>query len=125
GAKPKGGTLAVERAGDETKQERLGGAGARLTELIAQKTEFEVRNTVLGHVQRGRPPGAFDRELATRFGVKAVELIVEGKFGHVTAMNAGKVCAKPISTAVKKLKLVDPAGDLVRAAKSVGIELGG
>jgi ATP-dependent phosphofructokinase / diphosphate-dependent phosphofructokinase len=125
GAKPKGGALAVEMAGDATKQEKLGGAGQRLTALIAAKTEYEVRNTVLGHVQRGGAPNAFDRELATRYGVKAVELIAEGKFGHVAAIEGGKLVAKPISTAVKKLKLVDPVGELVRAAKGIGIELGG
>jgi 6-phosphofructokinase 1 len=124
GAKQKGGKLAVEKAGDVTKQEKLGGAGAQLTELIASRTEYEVRNTVLGHVQRGGAPCAFDRELATRFGVKAVELIAEGKFGHVAAVEAGKLVAKPISTAVRKLKLVDPAGELVHTAKGVGIELG-
>ncbi len=124
GAKPKGGMLAVETAGDVTKQEKLGGAGQRLTELIASRTEYEVRNVVLGHTQRGGSPCAFDRELGTRFGVKAVELIAEGKFGHVAALEAGKLVAKPITTAVKKLKLVDPAGELVRCAKGIGIELG-
>jgi len=125
GAKPKGGSLAVERAADPTRQEKLGGAGARLTEMIAANTEYEVRNTVLGHVQRGGAPNAFDRELATRYGVKAVELIAEGKFGHVAAVEGGKLVAKPIDKAVKKLKLVDPTGELVRTAKGIGIELGG
>jgi 6-phosphofructokinase 1 len=76
-------------------------------------------------VQRGGAPCAFDRELATRFGVKAVELIAEGKFGHVAAMGAGRLVAKPIEKAVRKLKLVDPSGELVRTAKGLGIELGG
>ncbi|MGE0545664.1 MAG: 6-phosphofructokinase [Kofleriaceae bacterium] len=125
GAKPKGGGLSVVTAGDATKQEKLGGAGMRLADLIAQKTEYEVRATVLGHIQRGGSPCAFDRELATRFGVKAVELIAEGKFGHVAAVENGHVVAKPIDKAVKKLKLVDPAGELIRTAKGVGIELGG
>jgi phosphofructokinase-like protein len=125
GAKPKGGGLSVVTAGDVTKQEKLGGAGMYLAELIAQRTEYEVRSTVLGHVQRGGAPCAFDRELATRFGVKAVELIAEGKFGHVAAMESGHLVAKPIEKAVKKLKLVDPAGELIRAAKGVGIEFGG
>jgi ATP-dependent phosphofructokinase / diphosphate-dependent phosphofructokinase len=125
GAKPKGGALSVVTSGDVTKQEKLGGAGARLAELIAARTEYEVRSTVLGHVQRGGSPCAFDRELATRFGVRAVELIAEGKFGHVTAMNEGKIVAAPIERAVKKLKLVDPTGELVRTAKGIGIELGG
>jgi phosphofructokinase-like protein len=125
GAKPKGGKLSVERAADSTRQEKLGGAGVHLAEEIGSKTEYEVRSTVLGHVQRGGSPCAFDRELATRFGVKAVELIAEGKFGHVAAIESGKLVAKPIEKAVKKLKLVDPAGELVRTAKGIGIELGG
>jgi 6-phosphofructokinase 1 len=125
GAKQKGGNLSVVTAADPTKQEKLGGAGQRIADMIAAKTEYEVRTTVLGHVQRGGSPCAFDRELATRFGVKAVELVAEGKFGHVAAVEHGHLVAKPIEKAVKKLKLVDPAGELVRTAKGVGIELGG
>ncbi len=124
GAKPKGGALSVVTAADPTKQEKLGGAGQRIADYIEAKTDYEVRTTVLGHIQRGGSPCAFDRELATRFGVKAVELIAEGKFGHVAAMEHGKLVAKPIEKAVKKLKLVDPAGELVRTAKGVGIEFG-
>jgi len=125
GAKQKGGGLSVVTAADPTKQEKLGGAGQRLADMISSKTEYEVRTTVLGHVQRGGSPCAFDRELATRFGVKAVELIAEGKFGHVAAVESGHIVGKPIDKAVKKLKLVDPSGELVRTAKGVGIELGG
>ncbi|MBS1118780.1 MAG: 6-phosphofructokinase [Deltaproteobacteria bacterium] len=125
GAKPKGGALSVATPGDATRQEVLGGAGQRLAELITARTEYEVRSTVLGHVQRGGAPCAFDRELATRFGVRAVELIAEGKFGHVAAMENGRIVARPIEKAVKKLKLVDPAGELVRTAKGIGIEFGG
>jgi len=125
GAKQKGGGLSVVTAADPTKQEKLGGAGQRIADVIAAKTEYEVRTTVLGHIQRGGSPCAFDRELATRFGVKAVELVAEGKFGHVAAVESCHVVAKPIDKAVKKLKLVDPAGELVRTAKGVGIEFGG
>jgi 6-phosphofructokinase 1 len=125
GAKPKGGALSIATAGDATRAEKLSGAGQRLAEYIQQHTEYEVRSTVLGHVQRGGAPCAFDRELATRFGVRAVELIAEGKFGHVAALESGKLVAKPIGMAVKKLKLVDPSGELVRTAKGIGIELGG
>jgi len=124
GAKPKGGALSVVTSSDGTRTEKLGGAGQRLAEMITSKTDYEVRTTVLGHVQRGGAPCAFDRELATRFGVKAVELIGEGKFGHVAAMENGRIVAKPIEKAIKKIKLVDPAGELVRTAKGVGIELG-
>jgi phosphofructokinase-like protein len=125
GARQKGGAHSVVTAGDPTKQEKLGGAGQRLADMISTNTEYEVRTTVLGHIQRGGSPCAFDRELATRFGVKAVELVAEGKFGHVAAVENGHLVAKPIEKAVKKLKLVDPAGELVRTAKGVGIELGG
>jgi 6-phosphofructokinase 1 len=124
GAKPKGGTLSVETAGDKTKQEKLGGAGARLAAEITAKTEYEVRSTVLGHIQRGGEPCAFDRELSTRYGVMAVDLVAKGKFGHVAALEGGRLVAKPIATAVKKLKLVDPDGELVRTARAVGIEVG-
>jgi 6-phosphofructokinase 1 len=124
GAKPKGGSYAVVEKGDATKQEKLGGAGQRLAEAIIAKTEYEVRVTVLGHTQRGGSPCAFDRELGTRFGVKAVELIASKQFGHVAALEAGKLVAKPIEKAVKKLKLIDPQGELARTARAVGIELG-
>ena len=124
GAKPRGGTLTVETAGDITRQEKLGGIGQKLCDMISARCDYEVRATVLGHIQRGAAPCAFDRELATRFGVKAVDMIAEGKFGHVTAMQHGHIVAKPMLTAVAKLKLVDPAGELVRTARAVGIELG-
>jgi 6-phosphofructokinase 1 len=80
--------------------------------------------TVLGHLQRGGTPCAFDREIATRYGVAAVELIADGKFGHVAALDHGKIVAKPMALAIKKLKLVDPQGELAHAARAVGIELG-
>jgi 6-phosphofructokinase 1 len=125
GAKPKGGVLSVVTPGDVTKQEKLGGAGQYLVDQITATTEYEVRATVLGHIQRGGAPCAFDRELATRYGVKAVDMIADGKYAHVAALENGKLVAKPIEKAIKKLKLVDPAGDLVRTARGVGIELGG
>lgn len=125
GAKPKGGEYAVVKSGDSTRQERLGGAGQRLAEEIRALTDYEVRVTVLGHLQRGGTPCAFDRLLATRFGVRAVDLIHEGKFGCVTALDGDRIIDRPIDTAVKKLKLVDPQGELVNAARKTGVELGG
>lgn len=124
GAKPKGGDYAIQAKGDATKQDKLGGAGDRLAEAITARTEYEVRTTVLGHVQRGGAPCAFDRELATRFGVKAVDLIADGKFGHVAALENNRLVAKPIEMAIKKLKLIDPQGELAKTARAVGIELG-
>ena len=124
GARVKGGSYSVQTAGDATRMERLGGAAAKLAELIAAKTDYEVRTTVLGYIQRGAEPCAFDRELATRFGVKAVEMIAQGTFAHIAAMEHGHVVAKPLAAALARLKVCDPAGELVRTARAVGIELG-
>ncbi|HTE55450.1 MAG TPA: ATP-dependent 6-phosphofructokinase [Kofleriaceae bacterium] len=124
GAKPKGGAYAVVKSGDVTQQELLGGAGQVLAEEIRKQTEFDVRVTVLGHIQRGGTPCAFDRLLATRFGATAVELVASGRFGQVAALRSGEIVSAPLDLAVAKLKRVDPDGDLVRAARSLGIELG-
>ena len=99
--------------------------GQRLAEEIKKHTDYDIRVTVLGHLQRGGTPSAFDRLLATRFGVKAVDMIVEGSFGQVTALVGDEVVARPLDTAVAKLKQVDPEGELVAAARKTGVELGG
>ena len=125
GARPIGGARAVAVAGDVTHQERLGGEGAQVAALIARETDYEVRSIVLGHVQRGGSPCAFDRELATKLGVKAVDLVETGQFGQLAVIERGVIGARPIADAVKNLKLVDRGGALVHAARSVGIELGG
>jgi phosphofructokinase-like protein len=124
GAKPKGGVHAVIRSGDVTQQERLGGAGQILAEDIHKATDYDVRVTVLGHIQRGGTPCAFDRLLATRFGATAVELIHAGQYGQVAALRGGEIVSAPLDLAVAKLKRVDPDGPMVRSARSLGIELG-
>jgi ATP-dependent phosphofructokinase / diphosphate-dependent phosphofructokinase len=124
GARPKGGSYAVVRSGDATQQERLGGAGQRLAEEMRHVCEYDVRVTVLGHIQRGGSPCAFDRLLATRFGAKAVELLSCGQFGQVAALRSGEIVSAPLDLAVAKLKRIDPDGELVRSARSLGIELG-
>ncbi|MFH0771560.1 MAG: ATP-dependent 6-phosphofructokinase [Candidatus Omnitrophota bacterium] len=92
---------------DEFGHVRLGGIGQTLAGLIEKKTGFETRITVLGHIQRGGSPTAFDRVLGTRFGVKAVELVEEGKFGYMTSLQGTKIVSVPIENAVGKLKTVD------------------
>ena len=124
GARPMGGAYAVLTGGDATQQERLGGAGQRLAEEIGHRTGYDVRVTVLGHLQRGGSPCAFDRVLATRFGVKAVELLRDGRFGEVAALRAGQIVSAPMELAVSKLKRIDPAGELVLGARGLGVELG-
>ena len=86
---------------------RLGGIGETLGNKIEEVTGFETRVTVLGHVQRGGTPTAFDRVLGTRFGVKAVEMILEGQFGMITSLKGNKIVTASLSDAVGELKTVD------------------
>jgi 6-phosphofructokinase 1 len=86
---------------------RLGGIGENLAALIEKRTGFETRVSVLGHIQRGGSPTAFDRVLGTRFGVKAVELIKNKKFGRMVALAGIKIIEVPLEEAVKALKTVD------------------
>jgi 6-phosphofructokinase 1 len=124
GAVPKGGGVSVREAGDATQQERLGGAGHRLAAAIRASSDYDVRVTVLGHIQRGGRPCAFDRVLATRFGTLAVDLVAAGRFGRCVALRDNALTSAPIDLAVAKLKRVDPESDRVRAARATGVELG-
>ncbi|KPK42795.1 MAG: hypothetical protein AMJ78_01350 [Omnitrophica WOR_2 bacterium SM23_29] len=92
---------------DEFGHIRLGGIGQVLGELIEKKTGYETRVTVLGHIQRGGSPTAFDRVLGTRFGVKAVELVNEGKFGQMVSLQGNNIISVPIEKAIGKLKTVN------------------
>ncbi|MFZ9887796.1 MAG: 6-phosphofructokinase [Myxococcota bacterium] len=86
---------------------RLGGAGVYLAKRIEEITGIETRVTVLGHVQRGGHPTARDRLLASRFGVRAVEILSEGKFGHMVALQANEIVDIPLKDATARLKTVD------------------
>lgn len=86
---------------------RLGGIGQALGGLIEEKTGFETRVTVLGHIQRGGSPTAFDRILGTRYGVKAYDLVKQEKFGTMTALRGTKITAVSLNEATTKLKTMD------------------
>jgi 6-phosphofructokinase 1 len=86
---------------------RLGGIGEMLAHEIEKRTGFETRTTVLGHIQRGGTPSAADRFLATRFGVKAMELVINKKFGRMASLRGTEVTDVPIQDAVGTLKTVD------------------
>ncbi len=86
---------------------RLGGIGHVLGEKIEKRTGYETRVTVLGHIQRGGTPSAFDRVLGTRFGIKAMELVLEKNFGKMAALKGNKVAAASLEEAVRELKTVD------------------
>lgn len=103
---------------------QLAGKGNVIADYIAAKSNKEARVTVLGHVQRGGSPTAHDRVLSTRFGSAAVDLIAEGGFGKMVALRQDSVKYVDIGEAIGKLKVVDPKGELVRTAKSIGIHFG-
>ena len=85
----------------------LGGIGTVLAEEIRRRTGFDTRVTILGHVQRGGTPTAFDRVLATRFGIAAIEAVHEDGFGTMVALQAGSIVRVPLADAVTELKTVD------------------
>jgi 6-phosphofructokinase 1 len=109
GAKPKEGTMVLSSGEvDAFGHVRLGGIGTILAEEIEKRTGFETRVTVLGHIQRGGTPTAFDRVLATRFGIEAIDAVHDSDFGHMVALRAGDIVRTPLEEAVTELKTVDP-----------------
>ncbi|MBA3350162.1 MAG: 6-phosphofructokinase [Actinobacteria bacterium] len=88
---------------------RLGGIGVALEHEIEQRTGFETRATILGHLQRGGSPTAFDRMLATRFGIAAIDAAHEGDYGKMVALQGNNIVRVPLSEAVGTLKTLDPA----------------
>lgn len=108
GAQFKKGTMVLQQEKlDDFGHVRLGGIGENLAKEIEKRTGYETRVSVLGHIQRGGTPSAFDRVLGTRFGVKAVELVKNKKFGRMVALVGSKVIDVPLEDAVKELKTID------------------
>jgi 6-phosphofructokinase 1 len=116
GAQPKEGSMVVQSGEvDEFGHVRLGGIGDVLAREIRQRTGFDTRVTVLGYVQRGGTPTAFDRVLATRFGIAAIDAVHDGAFGQMVALRNAKIVRVPLAEAVGSLKTVDP--DLLGVAE--------
>jgi len=108
GAEPKEGTMATQSGEvDQFGHVRLGGISNLVAEEIEKRTGFETRVTILGHVQRGGTPTAFDRILATRFGIAAIDAAHDGAFGQMVALQGGEIVRCPIADAVGELKTVD------------------
>jgi phosphofructokinase-like protein len=108
GAVPKEGTMVTQEAEvDQFGHVRLGGIGNVLQTEIEGRTGFETRVTILGHIQRGGTPTAYDRVLATRFGVEAIDAVHEGDFGQMVALRGADIIRTPLAEAVKELKTVD------------------
>jgi 6-phosphofructokinase 1 len=111
GARPREGSLHTRpgTATDPFGHARLGGIGVMLEQEIERRTGFEARVTILGHVQRGGSPIAFDRVLATRFGVAAMDAAAAGRFGTMVALRGGEIVETPLEQALGEPKLLDPA----------------
>ena len=142
GAAPKGGELSIETTRDNGKgvdNTKLGGAGNRVAKELEALTGLEARNTTLGYMQRGGTPTAFDRVLSTKYGAKAMQLALEGKFGVLAVLKDGKLDSVSLEDVVgdnkeigavsgntkeSNLRKVTMDHDLVKTARSIGICLG-
>jgi 6-phosphofructokinase 1 len=124
GAKPVGGERAIKAAATAGHVERLGGIAERITPEIERLTGKECRHVVLGHLQRGGSPSAYDRVLAARFGCHAVDLLRAGQFGVMTALRSPDIIAVPLEQVVNRIRNVPVNGDVVRTARDLGMCLG-
>lgn len=142
GARPKGGDITIEGERDNGKgvdNTKLGGVGPKIAKQLEELTGLEARNTTLGYMQRGGTPTAFDRVLSTKYGTKAMQLAMEGKFGTLAVIKNGKLDSVPLedvvgnnkevgavsgNTAESNQRKVTMDDDLVKTARSVGINLG-
>jgi phosphofructokinase-like protein len=123
GAKAIGGQQIFSRGGDAIFVPRLGGVGQTVAQYV-ESQGFESRVTVLGHIQRGGSPTAFDRWLATRYGAAAVRTAAAGGFGCMVALRNAQVIDIPLSEALAVPKRVDVNGDAIRTARGIGISFG-
>lgn len=124
GAFPAGGTRTVLEAARNGHLERLGGIGARVAAELGELTRKETRTVVLGHLQRGGSPTSYDRVLATRFGGKAVELVVRGEFGTMVAADPPDIVTRQLADVVGKTKTVPADSDLLVTARAIGMTFG-
>ena len=127
GARPRGGEQVITETAEEMPGRnvvRLGGIAHRVSHELAGVCETETRVTILGHLQRGGSPTPFDRILGTRFGCAALDLIADERFDRMVALKGGDVVDVPLAEAVGRVRLVDPAGQMVTCARALGISFG-
>ncbi len=125
GAVPVDGSPVYQDRGNAQSQPRLGGIGHVVADAIQQLTGKETRVVVLGHLQRGGSPTAYDRLLASSFGVAAVRALAAGEFGNMVCLKCGEIVTCPLSEAVLQIKRVPPDGQLVKTARNLGITFAG
>lgn len=125
GAKPIGGDIVVNRiVKDSPDPIRLGGVSQVVADQVSELTGLETRTTILGHVQRGGTPCAYDRVLATMFGHSALEMAVQGQWNRLVAMQKGRIVSVPLEEVADRQRTVPLDHPLVAAAKGVGTSLG-
>jgi phosphofructokinase-like protein len=125
GARPQGGDLVVQRIVRESHDQiRLGGVSHVVGRAVEEKTGLETRVVILGHLQRGGSPTAFDRVLATRLGAQAVDLVAQGQFGYFPAVRGQDIVPARIEEAIACLKTVPLDSPLLDVARSMGTYLG-
>jgi ATP-dependent phosphofructokinase / diphosphate-dependent phosphofructokinase len=124
GAMPVGGEMTLLEKPEPGREARLGGVADKVARMIEKRTGKETRSLVLGHLQRGGMPTAFDRMLSLRFGAAAVRLAEEGRWGTMVAYDPPDMAAVPLGEAVASLKTVPVDCDTVRTARELGISFG-
>ncbi len=126
GAKPANGQMHYAESNEiGYKNIRLGGIATKLINQLKEAgIETDMRETVLGHLQRGGTPIAFDRILATQFGVKAFEMVMEKKYGQMVAYHHPNIVSVPLDDAISRYNHVNPDSDLAKTARGIGICLG-
>ncbi|NLM35193.1 MAG: 6-phosphofructokinase [Clostridiales bacterium] len=126
GAKSKDGEVVVSKIVEDSPDPiRLGGIANKLAYDLEQVIkDHEIRSTVLGHIQRGGNTSTYDRILSTRYGVAAVEMINAGLFGNMVCLKGDKISYESLENVIGNNKNVDPEGELVKVAKSIGISFG-
>lgn len=125
GAKPVGGDVVIQkRVEDSFDPIRLGGIGQLVARDIESITGKEARVTVLGHLQRGGSPTAFDRILSTRYGTAAVNYLMEGRYGHMVCLRGTEIDTVPLEKAAGGQRKVPPDLDLLKSARQLGICFG-
>ena len=124
GARLPDGGLVHDGGRGERRQVRLGGIGEIVAVEVGRRLNREVRALVLGHLQRGGTPTAFDRVLATQFGAHAVRLVHEGRFGQMVCYRPPEIASVTISQAIATPATIDPDHSAVRAVRALGIGFG-
>jgi 6-phosphofructokinase 1 len=124
GAREAGGDLIYQEQGDASRPARLGGIGNYCRRSLEELTGKETRCVVLGHLQRGGSPNAFDRMLATNFGACAVRALADGKRGVMVALQAADIITVPLAEAIANIKTVPPESQLIHTARATGISFG-